>query len=506
MDESAKYSCCNIPKNKKLKRQHALVAAWLLAHIFLAGGASASQQPSAASYQVELLGTAVQRILVRATLPSRGALLTIATSRSADVPEIADAGWPGLIQSLTVVDSEGRAVGVTGSGADGWTLARSVSGPLTVQYEVDYTPLAKRGWPAPRETAYADAYHLVVMGRSLFVTTPAQQRSEVRVSLPRGWQAVLPWTATPGEGQDAVVASTADLTENLIGFVKVPPDVLTTDGFNLKIIAFGHWQAAREEVRQVLSATLQRLVPMVGFEGRGDYLVVLLPQLERGGESFRASFALNSTEAPSRANLSDWGNLITHEVFHYWNGWRLRGADYASSQWFQEGITEYVANLALVSSGMIEDRGFYGKLATHVTNYRRLSTPLDAPGTRKGPPLYSGGALVAFIWDVTIRESTGGERGLGDVLRALLRETEEGARPYEWSDVQAALEAVAPADWAEFHRRFIHGTEPLPLAATFAHLGLLISLEGDDSVRVEVNPAAPQAAQTLRRTVLGGKS
>ena len=483
----------------------AWMAAWLLALVLLAGNARAQQQAAShASYQVEVLGTAPPRMIVRATLPSDGALLTMATSRTAEVPEVAEAGWPGLVLDLSVADPEGRAVGVTGNGADGWKLAREISGPLRVQYVVDYAPLAQRGWPAPREAAYADGDHLVAVGRSLFITTPAQQTSEVRFSLPRGWQPALPWPWKSTASKDAEVASTEDLTENLLAFVRGRPDVLHAEGFDLKVVLFGRWQPSRAEVRRVLSAALQRLVAMIGFKGHGDYLVVMLPQSEEGAESFRTSFALNSDEAPSRANLGDWGNLITHEIFHYWNGWRLRGADYPSSQWFQEGITEYAANLALVSSGMIDPDEFYGKLATHVTNYRRLATPLDAPGTRKGRPLYSGGALVAFVWDATIREQSQGERGLGDVVRVLLQRTGDAARRYEWSDIEAALEAVAPKDWADFHRRFIHGTEPLPLADAFSRLGLVMSEGSDGAVRIRVDPAGSESAQVLRRAALGG--
>lgn len=481
-----------------------VTAGGILALALLPGSARALQQTAPASYRVEMHGSAPPRITVRATLPSEGAVLTMASSHPADVPEVADAGWPGLIRNLAVTDPDGRAVGVTATGSGGWTLARAIRGPLRVQYDIDYAPLARRGWPAPREAAYADSTHLIVIGRSLFITTPAQQTSEVRFSVPRGWQPALPWAARAGAQNAAAVASPADLTENLLAFLKGPPEVVTAAGFEVRVVALGHWQPARGELRQVLAAALPRAVTMVGFEGQGEYLVVLLPQAEDGGESFRASFALNSTEAPSPANRGRWGNTLTHEIFHYWNGWRLRGADYPSSQWFQEGVTEYAANLALVSSGVIGPDAFYAKLASHVANYRRLGTPLDAPGTRKGPPLYSGGALVAFIWDATIREQNRGERGLGEVLRALLRETGQGARPYEWSDVQAALEGAAPNDWAQFHRRFIHGTKPLPLAATFSRLGLVLVEEGDGSLRVREDPAASDAARALRRAVIGG--
>jgi predicted metalloprotease with PDZ domain len=474
----------------------------LLVLCFSAGHAEAQQEASTATYHVHVLDAARARIAVRATVPSDGAMLSMAESRPGDVPELADAGWPALVQHLRVTDPDGHAVAVASVGPTGWTLARSVSGPLTLEYEVDYAPLAARGWPAPRETAFADVNHLVVLGRSLFIATPVQRRSTVRFELPRGWQSVVPWPMVRGARQSAIVSTTDDLSENLLVFQRGAPDGVAAGGFNIKVVTLGQWEPARAEVRRVLGVALQRLVRLIGFDGHADYLVVLLPQIERGGESFRASFALTLDAAPSRDNRDHWGNTIAHEVFHYWNGWRLHGADYPSSQWFQEGFTEYAANLAMASGGLVPAETFYARLAAHVTNYRELTTALESPGTHKGPPLYSGGALVAFIWDTKIREATHGQRGVGDLLRALLDNTGNGARPYVWSDIQAALESVAPGDWAEFHRRHIHGTEPLPLAEAFTRVGLRMA-EGDGgTVRIEPDPAAAESAQALRRAVI----
>ncbi len=492
------------PRLGALLRWRALVRLVLLVLTLSPSQAVAQQGGVTARYLLQLHRTGQTRIAVRATVPSEGGLLTMAESRPGDIPELADAGWPALVQHLRVTDAAGEAVGVASAGPTGWTLARSVSGPLTLDYEVDYAPLAARGWPAPREAAFADADHLMLIGRSLFITTPAQRRSEVRFALPRGWQGVVPWTAVRAPRPSAIAASTDDLSENLLVFLRGTPDVLTAGGFNLKVVALGHWQPARAEVRRVLGAALQQLVKLIGFNGHADYLVVLLPHVEHGGESFRASFALTVSAAPSRSNLNDWANTIAHEVFHYWNGWRLVGADYPSSQWFQEGFTEYAANLALVSGGLCGPDAFFAKLATHLSRYRTLTTPLDAPGTRKGPPLYSGGALVAFIWETLIREATHGERGIGDMLRALLRTTDGGARHYAWTDIQAALESVAPGEWKDFHRRYIHGTEPLPLAEALARVGLRLAKGGHDALRIEPDPAASEPAKIRRRAAMGG--
>lgn len=181
-----------------------------------------------------------------------------------------------------------------------------------------------------------------------------------------------------------------------------------------------------------------------------------------------------------------------------------RGADHATSQWFQEGFTEYVANVAMANAGLIGPDEFRKKLAGHVGNYRKLATTLEAGGTRKGPPLYSGGALVAFSWDVLIRETTGGKRSLGDFLRELLRQTEGGKRGYEWRDIQAALEATSPRDWQAFFNAHIRGGEPLPLNDVFSRAGLRLEQAEDGSPRVEIDPAAPASARSLWQALVEG--
>lgn len=172
----------------------------------------------------------------------------------------------------------------------------------------------------------------------------------------------------------------------------------------------------------------------------------------------------------------------------------------------QEGFTEYVANLSLARAGVIDPDGFRKKLSEHVANYRRLSTTLEGGGTRKGPPLYSGGALVAFSWDVMIREATGGKRSLADFLRELWRRTDRGRRPYEWSDLQAALEATAPLDWQSFHTAHIRGDKPLPLAEVFARAGLRLRQAEDGSPRVEPDPEASAAATALWKGLIADGS
>jgi predicted metalloprotease with PDZ domain len=217
---------------------------------------------------------------------------------------------------------------------------------------------------------------------------------------------------------------------------------------------------------------------------------------ETGGEAYRQSFAY-SHENPSAENRRVWANTVAHELFHYWNGSRLRGQDYSSTQWFQEGFTEYVANLTLLVGRIFGPDEFLGKLSTHVANYGRLTTSLEGIGNRKGPPLYSAGALVAFSFDAMIRASTQGKSSLGTFFRRLWLKTGEGAEKYAWADIQAALDAVAPGNWAEYHARFIRGQERLPLADAFRLAGLQLELPPAGSPRVSPSPIASSAAKAV---------
>lgn len=457
-----------------------------------------------AQYDVRMLQASPPKLAVSASLPLDGQALEMGTSRPGDVPEINEKGWPALITNLRV-SAGGKFLPVTPNGPKGWLLDQPFSGRLTVEYEVDYTLLATRNWPAPREAAFADANHFVFLSRSMFLKTPNVVSSQVAFDLPRGWLPVTPWERAAGAKPGFMAESSGDLTENLIVFTRSEPDVVTAGGFRLSVTTLGHWEAARPEVRRVLGGVIPRLVSLMGNTESGSYSVILLPMLERGGEAFRRSFAMTIDEPPSRANSAVWGNTIAHEVFHYWNGWGLRGADYATSQWFQEGFTEYAANLSMVNAGLITPDEFRKKLSTHIANARKLTTSLEGSGTRKGPPLYSAGALVAFSWDILIRTSTAGTRNLGDFLRALWTQTEKGQRPYEWRDIQAALAATAPVDWNAFYKPHIQGTEPLPLNKILPRAGLRLVEAEDGSPVVEIDSAAPAAAKGLWQGLAEGR-
>jgi len=417
-------------------------------------------------------------------------------SYPAELPEMSARGWPALVSGLKASDSSGKPIEAASPDKRGWRVSQPHEGRVTLSYDVDFSLFAAKGWSSPLESAFVDATHISVSGRGLFIVTGQVASAEIDFDVPRPWLTVMPWLHRTSAAHGYAARSAEDLTHNLLVFSTVAPDVVTAEGFTLQIVAMGHWEPLRPLIREVLGAVIAREVNLMQDKEAEIYTVVLLPIVDEGGEAYRQSFAY-CFEDPSKQNRGAWANTLAHEIFHYWNYARLRGADYASTQWFQEGFTEYVANVTLVSGGIVDTGTFVARLGEHVNNYRQLTTTLEAIGTRKGPPLYSAGALVAFSWDVKIRQASGGRRNIGDLFRNLWRQTDGGARKYAWADIRAALQATADADWEGYYQAHIKGHDPLPLDEALAGAGLRLSRTDAGNEIVEPDPAATPSQRSL---------
>jgi predicted metalloprotease with PDZ domain len=459
------------------------------------------QTPEKANYKITLLGLSPLKLGVTANIPVNGKMLDMDHTYPADLPGMASKGWPALISSLIVRDGGGNKIAVTTAGAKGWQLTDSINSIVKLSYDVDYSLFAASAWSSPLESAFADDKDVIIVGRSVFITTSHMRSVNVEFVTPEGWIPIVPWLTEEGKTHHYDVRTVQDLTNNMMAFSTREPDVVTAAGFRLGIVSMGHWEHLRPLVRQVLETIIRREVGLMYSNEKEIYNVILIPISDEGGNAFRQSFVYCHTN-PDKDNVGVWGNALAHEIFHYWNYARLKGVDYARCQWFQEGFTEYVANLVMVSGGIIDSNAFVDKLSEHVNNYRKLKTSLEDYGTHKGPPLYSAGALVAFMWDVRIRQASGGKRNLGDLFRNLMIQTDSGARGYSWTDIKASLQATADFDWEGFYQIYIKGHEPLPLEASFPMACLRINKLADGSEQVEYDTTGSVEAKTLWHTLI----
>ncbi len=212
--------------------------------------------------------------------------------------------------------------------------------------------------------------------------------------------------------------------------------------------------------------------------------------------------------------------LLSHELFHAWNGKRIAPrplfeVDYAREAytpclWLMEGLTSHYDRFALRSAGRITAKSYLEKV---LDDWARLqATPgrarqsleqssfdawiklykPDESNLNTTVSYYLKGGLVMFALDLQIRRRTEGARSLDDVLRLLWQRYGQPGEPHP-DDLQPLFEEATGLALGDVFARQIRGTEDPELARELAHVGL--------ELRASTDPA--QTADGLSAVWLG---
>lgn len=191
------------------------------------------------------------------------------------------------------------------------------------------------------------------------------------------------------------------------------------------------------------------------------------------------------------------GELLPHEFIHSWNGKFRRPADLASPPyeapmqddllWVYEGLTDFLGNFEATRSGLWSEgeyRQFLADTAAELGPGRPgrtwrplLDTAVALPGMfengdpnwinwRRDTDYYEEGDLLWLEVATIIHDRSHGSKSLEDFLHLFYGGPNNGPelKPYTFDDLVAALNTVAPYDWAGyFHQRLnsLSATPPL---------------------------------------------
>jgi predicted metalloprotease with PDZ domain len=182
-------------------------------------------------------------------------------------------------------------------------------------------------------------------------------------------------------------------------------------------------------------------------------------------------------------------DLLPHEFTHSWNGKYRRPAGLATGNyqdpmkgdllWVYEGLTEYLGRVLTARSGLWSPEQYREALAATAAmlDHRagRTWRPLEDTARsvqilrmagsewqswRRGLDYYPEGELIWLEVDTRIRQQTNGQKSLDDFCR-LFHGGESGPPkvvPYTFDDVVAALNQVAPYDWARLLKERVNAT------------------------------------------------
>ncbi len=338
----------------------------------------------------------------------------------------------------------------------------------------------------------------------LYPEGPSCDDTRVRLSLrlPHGWRYASALKAErPGEGQDQKAAGDGVATFKTVTLDELVDNPLIA-GEHLKTIplevgknppAFMHLVSESPSALQIGPKVVDLYSRMVREAGalfgtchypEFHFLVTCSDDLGYHGlEHLACSInGVRERDLIEDSRRKGWvANLIPHEYVHSWCGKFRRPAGMVTPNyqtpmktrllWVYEGLTEYLGEVLMVRSGLVESKEYREALAATIGSLihheGRKWRPLEDTAVashllrghspnwndlRRGQDYYFEGALIWLEADAIIRERSDGKKSLDDFCRKFLgaNRTDVSVVPYELPEIVSDLRELADFDWESF--------------------------------------------------------
>ncbi|MBL8627168.1 MAG: M61 family metallopeptidase [Myxococcales bacterium] len=421
-----------------------------------------------------------------------------------------------FVRDLEACDADGRPRPITKLDKATWAIDVGDAAAITLRYAVFGHELSVR-------TNHVDDGHAFLHGPATFLY-PVDGRAlpcaiEVEGPPGRGWA-----IATPLAGGDAAPADRYQLTAPSVDALFDAPIHLGHDRLETFVVGATRFELALWGPRHAGAFTVAQLVADLGAIAadharritgdptafpfaRYTFLLMLAADGYGGLEHAAGSANLYHPAAfTTRKHYEGLLELLSHELFHAWNGKRIAPAAlldvdyqreaYTRCLWVMEGVTSHYDRFALRSAGRITARSLLDKVlddwarlqgtpgrarhsleASSFDAWIKLYRP-DESNLNTTVSYYLKGGLVALTLDLEIRRRTEDARGLDDVLRRLWQRYGAPGVPHPEDVLPDFVEATG-LDLGETFARVIRGVEDPPLVAELAAVGLVLRQVGE---------------------------
>jgi predicted metalloprotease with PDZ domain len=403
------------------------------------------------------------------------------------------------VEDVAAKGPDGRRRDVRKTRKNRWTIDTSGIPSVTVSYRVYGREMTVRNnWI---ESAFA-----MLNGAPTFVTLVDRSRRahEVRIELPAQWKGIAT-PLMPVEG-----GSHTFVAEDFDTLVDSPIIIGNPVIREFQVAGKSHYLVLEGDPSffdvDRAAADVKKIVEEGGnvMGGRYDYphyYVLYLLTEASGGLEHKNSFlgmASRYTTRTHRAYLA-WLSLTAHEYFHNWNVKRLRPIElgpfdyenevHTTSLWIVEGFTDYYGSLLVRRAGLSNRDEYLDELSNQIeavqTTPGREVTPVgmasfdtwikqyrpDENTANTTVNYYPKGAVIAFLVDARIRQTTGGSKSLDDAMR-LAYSRYAGDKGYTAEQFYQTMSDVAGVDLKPWFARVVDTTEELDYSEALDWFGL----------------------------------
>jgi predicted metalloprotease with PDZ domain len=403
--------------------------------------------------------------------------------------------FPRNVVTFAAADGSGRPLAHARVDKNTWLVDAPADGRLVARYLVHADELSVR-------TSHMDASHAFISGPSAFMYLEGRQGEEIalEVQAPQGWKTT---TSLAQTGANTFRAAHYD------ELADSPLEIGTHPVFDFEVDGVPHrfaiWGRGNYNPTQLIADTTRIVRAEKAFFGELPYaaytIILHLTPGGSGGLEHRDGTVLVADRWAFRGQgYEAFLGLVAHELFHAWNGKRIRPAvlgpfdyvreAYTRELWVVEGLTTYYTDVILRRAGILPQQRYLDKQAEQVTRLLnipgRLVQPLedasfdawikfyrpDANSPNATISYYHKGALVGLLLDLEIRRATGNTRSLDDVMRALWAEYGRPDVGFPEGRVEALASEVAGVDLKPLFDRWLRTPTELEFGPHLAAAGL----------------------------------
>ncbi len=450
---------------------------------------------------------------IEATVPTGGAdavelMMAVWTPGSYLVREYAN-----QIDALSASGMDGTQRGVVKTAKNRWRIATGGEESVRIFYRLYcHESSVRNNWVDDRFA------FLVGAGTFLTLVDDLDRPHEVTVELPDGWkQAVSPLadvdeTVVDGSKPPDSRRRPTFRAENFEQLVDSPLYAGSPTVHPYEVGGVRHWLVNEGEgtswdgprSAQDAQRISEEMISFWGHIPYPRYAIFNLITEGRGGLEHKDSTVLMTSRWATRTRKGylNWLRLVSHELFHAWNGKRLRPAAlgpfdyenevYTRDLWVVEGVTSYYDDLLVARSGLSTQKEYLEALSKIIervqTTPGRLVQPMgdasydawiklyrrDENSNNTTMSYYAKGALVAWLLDARLRRSSQDEVSLDTVLRAAFARFsgESGYDDGEFRSLVAEFAGAASDEIDTFLHQALNTTAELDFAPALSWFGL----------------------------------
>lgn len=276
----------------------------------------------------------------------------------------------------------------------------------------------------------------------------------------------------------------------------------------LSLITSSKWTFSESDALKISEKLIQGYSKVTGHVLQGEAAIFLLPfPGDVGPERWTAETRGNAVvlllgqKAERKRLLAKLGIMLSHELFHLWvpNALAMEG-DY---DWFFEGFTLYQALTTSLKLGLISFDTYLDTMARVYDSYLRsaerdrvsLIEASERRWTTSSSLVYDKGMLVAFFYDLTLKNLGNCQVSLDDVYRQLFQRRAAGHEGANETIINLLSELSRTES---FRKEYIEGRGPVDMKSILAPYGIEVIPSGAKGTKLKI----ADNLTTMQRTTL----